>query len=276
MGVGEVSPETFELTPIGVVHSPVADRRLMPPGGVQAEIEVYPEFVDGLLRIEENSHIWVLGWFADADRERLQLIRPEYEPSRRRRGVFGLRSVVRPNPIALTATRLLAVEGNRLHVAPLDFIDGTFVIDVKRYSPSWDCIFSARSSRDRYLVDLASTERLAEYELEAMNFHGELCPWVIAGARLIQHVSVSWQIRPKDTELGVTVSVRPELCHLADALQALTGATFASGRLQVSAQEAIAFHWRERTLLVIPRVPPSAELSTLRTVPIEDLFKLTE
>ncbi|MCM8745028.1 tRNA (N6-threonylcarbamoyladenosine(37)-N6)-methyltransferase TrmO [Thermomicrobium sp. CFH 73360] len=271
-----MSLETFEVVPIGVVHSPVADRRLMPPGGVQAEIEVYPEFADGLLRIEENSHIWVLGWFVDADRERLQLVRPEYEPPRRRRGVFGLRSVARPNPIALTATRLLAVEGTRLRVAPLDFIDGTLVVDLKRYSPSWDCIFSARSSRDRYLIDLASAERLAEYELEAMNFHGELCPWVVTGARLIQYVSVSWQVRPKDAELAVTVSVRPELCHLADVLQALTGATFASGRLLVSGEEAIAFHWRERTLVVVPRALPSTEFTKLRTLPLEDLFELLQ
>ncbi|MCS7051273.1 MAG: tRNA (N6-threonylcarbamoyladenosine(37)-N6)-methyltransferase TrmO [Thermomicrobium sp.] len=271
-----MSRETFEIVPIGVVRSPVVDRRLMPAGGVQAEIEVYPEFADGLLRIEENSHLWVLGWFADADRERLQLVRPEYESPRRRRGVFGLRSVARPNPIAMTATRLLAVEGNRLRVNPLDFVDGTPVIDLKRYSPSWDCIFAARSSRDRYLVDQDSAQRIAEFELEAANFHGEHCAWVVLGARLVQYVTTRWNVRPKDETLSVTVSLHPAHLHLSDVLQALTGATLGSGRLRVTEDERVAFHWRARALFVTPRTFPSSALAELRTVPLENLFEFAE
>jgi len=267
-----VNDEAFRLVPIGVVHSPVADRRLMPPNGVEAEIEIFPDFAHGLVRIEENSHLWVLGWFVDADRERLELVRPEYDPARRRRGVFGLRSVARPNPIALTATRLLAVEGLRLRVAPLDFIDGTPIVDLKRYSPSWDCIFSARSSRDRYLIDWDSPERLAEYEREATNFHGELCGWLIIGARIIQHLGLLWKVHPKDEDLRVTVSDDPELTHLADALQALTAATLGNGRLRVTSQRKVSFTWRERRWTVAPRPLPDLPLEAFRSLAIERLI----
>ncbi|MCM8748046.1 tRNA (N6-threonylcarbamoyladenosine(37)-N6)-methyltransferase TrmO [Thermomicrobiaceae bacterium CFH 74404] len=264
--------DRFDVYPIGVVRSRIADRRLMPPQGIRAEIEIFPEFEDGLLRIEENSHIWVIGWLHEGDRHRLQLVRPEYEPTRRRRGVFGLRSVARPNLLSLSACWLLAIERNRLVVDPLELIDGTPVLDIKRYSVSWDCIFSARSSRDRYLIDLTGPERLAEFEREAANFHGECCPWVVAGARLIQHLHELWGIRPKDDALIVTISLAPELAHLADTLQALTGATFGSGRLRVDPAKRIAFEHGERWLALAPGPLPAMDLDTIRALPITELF----
>ncbi len=267
--------ERYDVYPIGVVHSRIADRRMMPAQGITAEIEVFPEFQDGLLRIEENSHIWVIGWLHEGDRHRLQLVRPEYEPARRRRGVFGLRSVARPNLLSLSACRLLAVEGNRLVVDPLELIDGTPVLDIKRYSVSWDCIFSARSSRDRYLIDLTGPERLAEFEREAANFHGERCAWVVAGARLIQHLYELWGVRPKDEELVLTVGLDPEVLHLADALQALTGATLGTGRLWARPGKFVAFEYGERHLALTPNRLP-ADLDEIRKRPITDLFTPVE
>jgi len=63
------------------------------------------------------------------------------------RGVFALRSPARPNPIALSAVRLLAVErsspgsgcgGARLLVQGLDCLDGTPLLDIKPYFASTD------------------------------------------------------------------------------------------------------------------------------------------
>ena len=47
------------------------------------------------------------------------------------RGVFNTRSADRPNPIGLHEVEVLAVEGARLHVRPLEAIDGTPVVDLK-------------------------------------------------------------------------------------------------------------------------------------------------
>jgi tRNA (Thr-GGU) A37 N-methylase len=48
-----------------------------------------------------------------------------------RKGVFGLRSPRRPNPIGVTVVDLLSVEGNVLRVRGLDAINGTPVLDLK-------------------------------------------------------------------------------------------------------------------------------------------------
>jgi len=54
------------------------------------------------------------------------------------RGTFALRSPVRPNPIAASVVRLLAIEGCRLTVVGLDCLDGTPLIDIKPYFASTD------------------------------------------------------------------------------------------------------------------------------------------
>src|SRR5437879_5148268 len=106
------------LGPVGRVHSAVAEPGAMPRRGVPAEVEVFPEYEPGLDSIETNSHLVLIGWLDRADRTRLLA-------SPRPRGVFGLRSAVRPNPLGLTVARLLAVRGRRLALEALDFADGT-------------------------------------------------------------------------------------------------------------------------------------------------------
>ncbi len=45
-------------------------------------------------------------------------------------GVFNTRSADRPNPIGLHEVEVLAVEGERVHVRPLEAVDGTPVVDL--------------------------------------------------------------------------------------------------------------------------------------------------
>lgn len=264
----------FDLVQIGVVQSRVTDRRSMPPEGAPAAIQVFPEFAEGLLLIDENTHIWVVAWLEDADRERLQIIRPTYEPSRRRRGVFGLRSTTRPNSIAISPARLLRVNDNTLLLESLDFIDGTPVVDIKRYSPSYDTIFTARSSRDRYLLDKADPSRIRELEVEAAHFHGEVNASMVAGARLIQYVSLNWNIMPKDPDLHVQIGSSAAISVLADAVQALTAVTFGSGRLTVADGDGIRFEHGTRRLTVHPNPWDENDLDALRNRPFSEIFSL--
>ncbi|MFP5389383.1 MAG: TrmO family methyltransferase, partial [Thermoleophilia bacterium] len=46
-------------------------------------------------------------------------------------GVFNTRSRDRPNPIGLHPVTVLAIDGPRMLVSPLEALDGTPVIDVK-------------------------------------------------------------------------------------------------------------------------------------------------
>ena len=53
-------------------------------------------------------------------------------------GVFATRSPRRPNPIGLSIVRLVRVEGATLHIAEVDLVDGTPVLDIKPYVPQLD------------------------------------------------------------------------------------------------------------------------------------------
>jgi tRNA (Thr-GGU) A37 N-methylase len=54
-------------------------------------------------------------------------------------GLFATRTPARPNPIGLTAVRLLDIDGNRLPIFGVDTLDGTPLLDIKPYVPVFDC-----------------------------------------------------------------------------------------------------------------------------------------
>ena len=239
--------ETYEIRPIGRVASTVGEGDEMPVDGAPASIEVYPEYEPGLAGIESNTHLIILGWFHRADRERLTLSRhggPE-------RGVFGMRSPGRPNPVGLTSARVLGVEGRVVRLDRLDMMDGTPVVDIKRYSPGWDSIFSARTARDTEHLGKRDRESfLRDMLLEAENFHGERCVGTALGTRMVDHAIHHWRIAKKDPDLKITWG--PD-GRINDALQAIPGATSGNGRLHVGTGDDYVLSWRGRELRFKPR-----------------------
>lgn len=254
---------------VGRVHSPARERAAVAHGGIPAAVEVFEEYAAALEAIEQNSHIIVLAWLHGADRSQLQARGRGAAPDAAPRGVFGLRSADRPNPIGLTATRLLRRDGRWLWVERLDFVDGTPVIDIKRYSPGWDAIFSARTQRDlAFPAYWPRGDVLRDLAQEAAHFHGERCAAVALAARMLYHVGETWQIGAKDPALRATLGA--DGC-LRDAVQALAGATLGSGRLLLTAGSLWRFHWRERTLGFAPRVR-GGDVDALLRQPLESLF----
>lgn len=103
-------------------------------GGAHAAIvlteEVELEALDGL---DEFSHAEILFLF---DRvEPKQVVRgarhPRNNPLWPKVGILAQRAKNRPNRIGSTIVRILKREGRILHVADLDAIDGTPVLDIK-------------------------------------------------------------------------------------------------------------------------------------------------
>ncbi len=88
------------------------------------------------------SHLWVLAWL-----DRAGGFAPKVRPprSQTKRGVLATRSPHRPNPIGLSAVRLLGVQGLTLTVSGLDLMDGTPILDLKPYVPYADRIPEANS-----------------------------------------------------------------------------------------------------------------------------------
>jgi tRNA-Thr(GGU) m(6)t(6)A37 methyltransferase TsaA len=131
---------------IGIVRSPWREGTPPPKNprearerGEPAVIEITAPYRQGLAGLERFSHVWVFAWLDRARRAPL-VIRPPHanEP----RGVFALRSPVRPNPIGLTVCRLVRLDprAGTIEVDAIDFLDGTPVIDIKPYRPGIDAV----------------------------------------------------------------------------------------------------------------------------------------
>jgi tRNA-Thr(GGU) m(6)t(6)A37 methyltransferase TsaA len=99
-------------------------------------------FEQALRDLEGFEYIWVIAWL-HLNEDWTPTVIPPRGP-KVRRGLFATRSPHRPNPIGLSALRLLKVEGRTLHVRGIDLIDGTPVLDVKPYVPYADAFPNAR------------------------------------------------------------------------------------------------------------------------------------
>jgi tRNA-Thr(GGU) m(6)t(6)A37 methyltransferase TsaA len=110
----------------------------------EALIEIDAAWAEALDGIEGFSHIWVLWWLDRAAGPPDALhVRPERRADLPLVGLFATRSPRRPNPIAMTAVRLVRREGTRLYVVGLDAFVGTPILDVKPYLLRGDQIAEA-------------------------------------------------------------------------------------------------------------------------------------
>ncbi len=266
--------QDINLHPIGIVHSsPVGSDELL-KHGVAASIEVFPEFLRGLEGVERSTHIMVIGWLHRADRDILQVHRPRYAEADVMRGVFACRTPVRPNPLGVTTVRLVRIEGNVLYVDGLDMADGTPVVDIKPHSPGFDSAFCARSARDlSRLADPDASYALRGMLREAENFHGERCTGLILGAKMIYKVMKTFGIAQKDPHLAICVG--RDGC-IADAVQALSGATFGNNRLTQKDGDAFVFRFGKRELEFWPRELEHKQTEDILAADIEDLCEIRE
>jgi tRNA (adenine37-N6)-methyltransferase len=96
-----------------------------------------PGAVQGL---EEFSHLEVVFLFDRVDPAKIRLEprpargNPEWPPV----GVFAAHGPFRPNRLGVSRCRLLAVDGLDLHVADLDALSGTPVLDIKPYQREFE------------------------------------------------------------------------------------------------------------------------------------------
>jgi tRNA (adenine37-N6)-methyltransferase len=85
----------------------------------------------------------VVFWFHQNSSWRPKVLPPRSTTGRK--GVFATRAPYRPNPIGLSALRLMRIDGLVLHVQGVDMLDGTPVLDIKPYVPYTDAHPAARS-----------------------------------------------------------------------------------------------------------------------------------
>lgn len=117
-----------------------------------SEIVFLPEFgkEEALRGIEEFSHLWIIWYFSENDREKWSpTVRPPRLGGNERVGVFATRSPFRPNPVGLSLVKLEGVGKKNdgrlfLKVSGADIMDKTPVFDIKPYIPFSDSVPDAK------------------------------------------------------------------------------------------------------------------------------------
>lgn len=114
----------FDVIQIGQVCS---------AGENQCLLEVLPDYRTGMDGLKPGDWVQVLYWMHElvpADRHSLR-VHPRGDSAVPRRGVFSLRSSIRPNPIGVSEAKVVEVRNTGLVVTGLDAREGSPLIDIK-------------------------------------------------------------------------------------------------------------------------------------------------
>lgn len=139
----------MEIKPIGVFHS---SQKFPYEAGRQPDsfhsdgyivLNSRENFEQAIEDLELFSHIWILFQFHHNQNWKPKVLPPRGQPQKR--GVFATRSPYRPNPIGMSAVRLIKIEGLKIWVAGADILDGSPVLDIKPYIPYADSILEANN-----------------------------------------------------------------------------------------------------------------------------------
>lgn len=130
----------WRVFPIGIIRTPFPRIESVPESGseprtAEGQVEVFPEFEEGLEGIERHTRLWLLF---------LLHCREGFDLTVRRRGsgpltgLFSTRCPCRPNPIGITLVRLLGRSGRTLRVVGVDMVSGSPLLDIKPFVVSSD------------------------------------------------------------------------------------------------------------------------------------------
>ena len=127
----------IELESIGTIVSPVKEPVDENWGEVVSEIVLDKKYADALIGLKDFSHAVIIYFMHLAtDKNRVKIIRrPQGRDDMPFVGIFSQRAKRRPNPVGVTAVKIIKVENNALKIQGLDAIDGTPVLDIKPYYP---------------------------------------------------------------------------------------------------------------------------------------------
>jgi tRNA-Thr(GGU) m(6)t(6)A37 methyltransferase TsaA len=124
--------EIYKIHPIGYVHN----------GEGSSYLEILETFRPALKQLDQFSHVIVVWWADRHDNEQsrsLMQCQPPYAEGKLT-GVFACRAEYRPNPIAITACKMVEVDEKNgiVRLEYIDAYDGTPVVDLKAYFPVSD------------------------------------------------------------------------------------------------------------------------------------------
>jgi len=127
--------ESIVYNPVGIIHTPFTmpkDTPIQPKyaAGSKGRVVVETQYAEGLADLDGFSHITLVYHLHRSEGYRLKVV-PYLDTVER--GVFATRAPRRPNAIGISVVVLERIEGNVLHVANVDMLDGTPLLDIKPY-----------------------------------------------------------------------------------------------------------------------------------------------
>lgn len=136
----EAPMEVIEYRPIGIIHSPHKKPQGSPiqptaARGIEGEIDIFPEFAEGLEDLAGFSHIFII-YHCHLSKAYSLRVKPFLDNNQR--GLFATRAPARPNPIGISVVRLVKIEKGHLDILNVDVVDGTPLLDIKPYVPAFD------------------------------------------------------------------------------------------------------------------------------------------
>lgn len=132
--------------PIGIIRTVFPEKRAVPRqaavgsqllGCIELTPTVFTNPEHALEGLDEFSHIWIIYHFHKNE----PCTKSKVAPPRlngQRVGVFSTRSPHRPCPIGISLVELHRIEGSSVYFLGTDMVDGTPVLDIKPYIPSYD------------------------------------------------------------------------------------------------------------------------------------------
>ena len=143
LGFDPAAQKDASLAFIGRIRTPWSrgncpkNVRLARESGQGAWIELAQEYEAGLQGLETGRALVLIYWMNEARRDLITQSPAQIDGVR---GTFSLRSPNRPNPLALSAVTITAIDpkNGRIDIDGIDCFDGTPLVDMKPWVPTID------------------------------------------------------------------------------------------------------------------------------------------
>lgn len=234
------------LEPIGFVHNTCTTSQA--PEFIKkeiSEIEILPEYSEGLQDIEQAEYIDLVFSFHQEKRtELVTRIR-----SGEMKGIFASRSPRRPNHLGVTTVKLIQRKGNQLYVKGADALDGSPVVDIKYCDTS---VFEQKNVHQTIQADSPRIDIIRnimqnetdELLLKAAQFHGHICPGLALGVLSATRVMQELYSRQEDPS-EYTLTAEMQNCPV-DGAMFVTGCTPGTHRYRQGDPEKMCFYLKNK------------------------------
>ena len=128
---------TISMKPVGVVKNKEKNQHFGNWGKVVSDIVISKKFSSALDGLEDYSHAVIVYWMHEVKKH---VVKHHPQGVAPLVGIFACRCKGRPNPIGISAVKIVRRRKNILTVKGLDVINGTPVLDIKPYTPQYDMV----------------------------------------------------------------------------------------------------------------------------------------